>query len=407
MDRDDDLGRKVKVKGPIIGRDKNMIAAQKLALADPTDTDVNALYGALKIADELDCEIVTLTGDMHVGLISDREISKQLDEIIRKLGPESVIFVSDGLDDEQVIPMIQSRVHIDAVHRVVVRQSKELEKAYFKLANFMKEVMADPALARLLFGLPGVILLLLALGGAQAASLIMGVIGTYLIIKGIGWEEELFKKTEEFIKSLSIERVSTYLYVTAAVTFAFGVLYTWEDIQRSSISFSDSDAALNTIGLFILNQNSINILLLAAGIAILARLIDEWNLKNFIYVKQHVVLMGFLVVLKVFLESVARYVIADDYGVANFMFNGLIVLASLTLWIRVTGYVFKPEIDIIERLIVSTEGKSIVDADGKEIGTVRKAIIENLEVKEIYHKKVVYKKEDIISLADPIVVKTR
>ena len=201
--------------------------------------------------------------------------------------------------------------------------------------------------------------------------------------------------------------MSTYLYVTAAVTFAFGVLYTWEDIQRSSISFSDSDAALNTIGLFILNQNSINILLLAAGIAILARLIDEWNLKNFIYVKQHVVLMGFLVVLKVFLESVARYVIADDYGVANFMFNGLIVLASLTLWIRVTGYVFKPEIDIIERLIVSTEGKSIVDADGKEIGTVRKAIIENLEVKEIYHKKVVYKKEDIISLADPIVVKTR
>lgn len=406
IDRDNDFGRKVGIKGPIIGFSDNMEAAQKLALTDPTDTDVNAIYGALKIASENDAQIVTITGDAHVGLVSDREVSRQLDQIMKKLSPNAVIFVSDGLDDEQVIPIIQSRVRIDAVHRVVVRQSKELEKAYFKLANFMKEVMADPELARLIFGLPGVILLLLALWGAQAASMIMGVIGSYLIVKGVGWEDELFKKFGEFMKSLSIERVSTFLYAISAITFALGLAFSWQDMQRSSIAFGDAEAALNTIGLFILGSSSLNILLLALGIAILARVADEWSLKNFIYVKQYMVLGGFIIVLKVFLESIARYVIADDYGVANFMLSGLIVLASLMLWAKIAEYVFKPEIDLINRLIETTEGKTIVDDRGNEIGKVRKAIIENLKVKEIYHKKRVYKGDDIISLSDPIVVKS-
>jgi putative membrane protein len=53
IDRDDDIGRKTKISGPVIGIEKNIKAAEALALADPADTDLNAIFGAVKIAKEI------------------------------------------------------------------------------------------------------------------------------------------------------------------------------------------------------------------------------------------------------------------------------------------------------------------------------------------------------------------
>ncbi|MBD3262253.1 MAG: DUF373 family protein, partial [Candidatus Altiarchaeales archaeon] len=168
VDRDDDIGRHTGVRGPIVGVERNLRIAQRLALTDPADTDVNALYGALKLARDQGLEIATLTGDKNVGLVSDKKIARQLDKIIKEHNPKNVIVVTDGLDDEQVIPIIQSRVKINSVKTIVVRQSKELEKAYFKLTHFLKEISQEPDLARLIFGLPGIALMLLAIGGENA-----------------------------------------------------------------------------------------------------------------------------------------------------------------------------------------------------------------------------------------------
>ena len=47
VDRDDDLGRKAKVKSPIIGVKDNIDAANKLGQADPEDSDVNSIFSAI------------------------------------------------------------------------------------------------------------------------------------------------------------------------------------------------------------------------------------------------------------------------------------------------------------------------------------------------------------------------
>src|SRR5438132_1208262 len=46
VDRDDDIGVKTGIRGPIVGREGNLAAATKLGLADPEDSDVNALLSA-------------------------------------------------------------------------------------------------------------------------------------------------------------------------------------------------------------------------------------------------------------------------------------------------------------------------------------------------------------------------
>jgi putative membrane protein len=53
VDRDDDIGFKGKIESPVIGRGACLRAATTLALVDPEDSDVNAIFQAIKTYDEL------------------------------------------------------------------------------------------------------------------------------------------------------------------------------------------------------------------------------------------------------------------------------------------------------------------------------------------------------------------
>ncbi|HIC99358.1 MAG TPA: DUF373 family protein, partial [Pyrodictiaceae archaeon] len=75
--------------------------------------------------------ILVVDGDRLVGIISDEKISEQLDKIARITNAESVIVVTDGSEDEFVLPIISSRFRIDGVKRIVVKQSKTIESTYY------------------------------------------------------------------------------------------------------------------------------------------------------------------------------------------------------------------------------------------------------------------------------------
>ena len=89
----------------------------KLGIADPEESDTNAILGALSQHDNLseslseeDEEIAILTGDEKVGIRSDRAIAAQLEEIVTTFQPDKAILVTDGAEDESVLPIIQSQV---------------------------------------------------------------------------------------------------------------------------------------------------------------------------------------------------------------------------------------------------------------------------------------------------------
>jgi len=144
VDRDDDLGRKAGIKGPIIGREENLKAAVALGLADPEDSDMNAIFAAISLYDRLkkggkDIEIATLTGHEEVGMKSDEIIAKQLDKVIKKINPSDVIFVSDGSEDEYILPLITSRLPITHMRKVIVKQSKNIESTYYIIMRALKD----------------------------------------------------------------------------------------------------------------------------------------------------------------------------------------------------------------------------------------------------------------------------
>ncbi|HSD59076.1 MAG TPA: DUF373 family protein, partial [Methanotrichaceae archaeon] len=145
IDRDNDLGRKADIESPVIGRSANIDAALRLATADPEDSDINTIFGGIKVLDELlasgqKAEIASLAGDVKIGLTSDGKLTAQLEDLIERLKPAGVVVVSDGAEDEAILPIIQSRVKVNGVRRVLVKQSPNLESTYYLL----KQVFTDP-----------------------------------------------------------------------------------------------------------------------------------------------------------------------------------------------------------------------------------------------------------------------
>jgi putative membrane protein len=238
IDRDDDLGRKANIKSPVIGREENLNAAIALAASDPEDSDINTIFGALKIYDELkksgeDVEVVTVCGNESVGVISDTKIAAQLDEIKEKLGAKSVVVVTDGSEDEVVLPIITSRFKIDAVSRIVVKQSKTIESTYFTI----KRMLDDPKIARITLAPLGIILLvyavfLLANYPSWGSGAIIFFIGFYLVLKAYGLENAIEDYFSTLKKSLFEGRMSFITYVTSAMLLIIGAIQGFNSLWK-------------------------------------------------------------------------------------------------------------------------------------------------------------------------------
>ncbi|MEE8232378.1 MAG: DUF373 family protein, partial [Thermoplasmata archaeon] len=118
VDRDDDLGVKANVPGPVVGRQANLDAAMQLGIHDPEDADVNTILAGVSLYDELqndgmEVEVATIVGDPKVGQQSDRILSEQLDAVLEQVAPDVAYLVSDGAEDEFVYPMIASRIRVN------------------------------------------------------------------------------------------------------------------------------------------------------------------------------------------------------------------------------------------------------------------------------------------------------
>ncbi len=227
VDRDNDIGEKLHVQGPVMGKEKILKVAGDLSLKDPEESDANALFGSVKLFDELvekyDAEVAVITGHRSRGIESDREVVRQLGKVLAKRPSDFVILVSDGKDDEYVIPIIQSKIPILSVKRIIVKQSEQLESGYYKIKDFLHETMENPKFARMVFGLPAVALLLYAIFGYEGWRLILGIIGAYLFIKGFKLEDYVVGVFDELKNSFTKRRFAFFVYVVSFTILALAL----------------------------------------------------------------------------------------------------------------------------------------------------------------------------------------
>ena len=164
VDRDDDFGVKGRVNTPVIGKEECIEAANALGIADPEDSDTNALYAAISMCmdlqeDGFDAEVSLICGDEKVGHRSDLALVAQLEEVLDIVRPESVILVGDGAEDEYIYPIISSRAHVDSVRKVYIKQAPGIEGAFY----IFTRILADPAKRKRFVAPVGMVLMLLSL----------------------------------------------------------------------------------------------------------------------------------------------------------------------------------------------------------------------------------------------------
>ena len=82
VDRDDDLGQKTKIRGPVIGKENNLIAAQKLILSDPTESDANTMFAGIKKFEEASKEF------KNVEIVQTKEILLSRALLLKHISPE-------------------------------------------------------------------------------------------------------------------------------------------------------------------------------------------------------------------------------------------------------------------------------------------------------------------------------
>ena len=230
VDRDDDIGWKAKIESPAVGRAACLEAANTLALADPEDSDINAIFSAVKIYDELTAkgeatEIAVIAGN-HLHMIDgDRRIATSLEQVVRETGATNCILVTDGAEDEYVIPVIQSQIPVSSIRRVIVNQMPNLEGTYY----ILKKLLDDPKISRMIFIPLGLAMLLYAIAylldaPGIATIIVIGVIGFYMLYKGFGFDEIVHGIIDTLRVSLQRGRFSFVTYTITILLVIMGIL---------------------------------------------------------------------------------------------------------------------------------------------------------------------------------------
>ncbi|WP_265110319.1 DUF373 family protein [Halosolutus halophilus] len=231
LDRTDDVGRKTGLRSPVVGWEAVRALVTDVGLADPEDSGVNTLLETLRVAQSLRDEdetvvVAVVSGDRESMVSADRAVAHQLDDLIEDHDPDSAIVVIDSAEDERLVPIVESRVQVDSVDRVVVRQARDIESTYYLLKQFLADeelrqtVLVPIGLTLLVFPI-----LATVLSPAKGAAAITTVIGLFLLYKGFNVDEILTGLAHQVRESLYSGQVSVVTYVVAAglTLFAGGI----------------------------------------------------------------------------------------------------------------------------------------------------------------------------------------
>ncbi len=255
VDRDDDFGEKAGVRSPIIGRKANLEAAMKLALKDAEDSDSNALFSAISLYDRMkksgdDVQIATICGHKDVGPKSDKKLARELDYILRKTRAKSVFLVSDGAEDDYIIPIISSRgVRIDHVHHVYVRQNRNLEGSYYMVVKALKDekirkkITVPIALAMIFYGVivdMTPFMLYIMINGIESIlhegqllseftlGAFLTMLGLYLLSWAYSTDEWMRNIISSYKRKVESGSATPYFTVASAIFILFGLARAWD-----------------------------------------------------------------------------------------------------------------------------------------------------------------------------------
>jgi putative membrane protein len=297
VDRDGDLGAKAGVRTPVVGREENLNAAVSLALKDPEEPDANAIFEAVRVYDRLRAEdksdevvqIATLSGSDLGGVSADRKVVSELNDLLGSFSASEVILVTDGYSDEAVLPLVQSRVPVSSVRRIVVKHSESIEETAALFGKYIRTLVENPRYSRIALGLPGLLILILAVfaivGLVQYYVIaFVLVLGLFLLIKGFGIDrmaKSLYTWIREYSPPPLRVQISNFSGIAGVLCVVLGVYLGWTTAAPEVSPQANITGYLNILprvaGFFI--AGAVYLIVVGVCVALLGRAI-RWYLER-------------------------------------------------------------------------------------------------------------------------------
>ena len=284
VDRDDDVGRKAGITTPVVGRDSCINAGQRLALEDPEDADSNSIFYAVKTYEDLvskgyNVEVAVVAGVEKRGVQADEKIVSEIKSILQKFSANGAVIVSDGEDDEMVIPVIQNVIPVVSVQRVVMQVSRTIEHSYAVFGKFLKMVIYDKTYSKFFLGVPGILLLIGGIGTvvgytAEIFAVLVSILGGAFLIRAF----DIDKSWSNWTKATPTGFIRIFALVTGLIlilaSVPAGIANIDSQLFDDGMDFSQSLSNQIVIGQFL--QGLFPFLWMGLGTIAAGILISNW-----------------------------------------------------------------------------------------------------------------------------------
>ena len=333
VDRDGDLESKAGVKTPLIGRGENLDAAVALALKDPEEPDANAMFEAIRVYDHLKAEnnpaetfeIATLSGSELGGVGADRKIVAGLNELLESFSASEVILVTDGYSDEAVLPLVQSRVPVSSVRRIVVKHSESIEETAALLSRYLRTIIDNPRYSRVALGLPGLLILILGIlsifGWVQYYLIaFVLVLSVFLLVKGFGIDKsakDFYRWVKEYSPPPLRVQISNFSLVAGALCIVLGAYLGWTNVPSAEIAAWLSNVP-QIVGFFI--EGSVTLIVVGFCVPLLGRAI-RWYIERDARLLRNAVLIVIVGWSQQILVATSELLIAPEIGYERIIFS--------------------------------------------------------------------------------------
>ncbi|MDD3792203.1 MAG: DUF373 family protein [Candidatus Bathyarchaeota archaeon] len=262
VDRDGDLETKADIKTPLLGRDTNVNGAVSLAIKDPEEPDANAMFEAVRLYDRLNkekkseetFEVATISGSDLGSVSADRKLVGELNSLLETFPATEVILVSDGYSDEAILPLVESRVPVSSVRRIVIKHSESIEETAAIFTKYARLLMDNPRYARIALGIPGILVFIFGLlwaidnSGIYKGAIsfygmaIVIVLGTFLLFKGFGLDrsaKNFYKWARDYEPPPLLIQISNYTVIAGILCIAVSVYLGIANVNMSAAPFPE------------------------------------------------------------------------------------------------------------------------------------------------------------------------
>ena len=344
VDRDDDIGNKAGIASPVVGRNACLEAAQRLELEDPEDDDSNAIFGAVKTYEDLiskgyTAEVVTIAGDKNRGVQADEKIVMEIKLVLEKFSANGAVIVSDGDDDEMVIPVIQNVIPVISVQRVVMQVSKTIEHSYAVFGKFLKMVVYDTRYSKFFLGVPGILLLIGGIGTvigytAEIFAVLVSILGGAFLIRAF----DIDKAWANWSKPTPTGFIRLFTLVTGLIIILAsapaGITSIDASFMSSGIGFIDALSNQQVVGQFL--SGMLPFLWMGLGTIAVGMLASNWLNRKL----KHISDVLRIIVLTALYPTVAQFatiLVTNESSfslIPPFLIGAAITLISATILFR-------------------------------------------------------------------------